>query len=96
MKLLAFLMQTGGHIAGWRHPRAANNALTDIGYFRKLAQTAERAEDIDAARAEASKRRAEQRLATPSAIDFDAVRARTALLRSIARLEVSRRERPRS
>jgi len=42
MKLLAFLMQTGGHIAGWRHPRAADNALTDFGYFRKLAQTAER------------------------------------------------------
>lgn len=42
MKLLAFLMQTGGHMAGWRHPRAANNALTDFSYFRKLAQTAER------------------------------------------------------
>ncbi|MDZ5649747.1 LLM class flavin-dependent oxidoreductase [Nitrospirillum sp. BR 11828] len=42
MKLLAFLMQTGGHIAGWRHPRAADNALCDIDYFRHLGQTAER------------------------------------------------------
>jgi len=42
MKLLAFMMQTGGHIAGWRHPRAADNALCDIDYFRTLGQTAER------------------------------------------------------
>jgi FMN-dependent oxidoreductase (nitrilotriacetate monooxygenase family) len=42
MKLLAFLMQTGGHIAGWRHPRAADNALCDIDYFLELARTAER------------------------------------------------------
>lgn len=42
MKLLAFLMQTGGHIAGWRHPQAAQNALCDVEYFRNLAQVAER------------------------------------------------------
>jgi FMN-dependent oxidoreductase (nitrilotriacetate monooxygenase family) len=42
MKLLAFLMQTGGHIAGWRHPRAADNALCNIDYFRSLGRTAER------------------------------------------------------
>jgi len=42
MKLLAFLMQTGGHIAGWRHSGAAADALCDIDYFRSLAQTAER------------------------------------------------------
>jgi FMN-dependent oxidoreductase (nitrilotriacetate monooxygenase family) len=42
MKLLAFLMQTGGHIAGWRHPRAANEALCNLEYFKSLAQTAER------------------------------------------------------
>jgi len=42
MKLLAFLMQTGGHLAGWRHPRAATAALTDIDYFTGLARTAER------------------------------------------------------
>lgn len=42
MKLLSFLMQTGGHIAGWRHDRAADKALTDIDYFKSLARTAER------------------------------------------------------
>ncbi len=42
MKLLAFLMQTGGHIAGWRHPLAANDALCDVDYFRNLATIAER------------------------------------------------------
>jgi F-type H+-transporting ATPase subunit epsilon len=61
-----------------------------------LAQVAERAEDIDHARAEASKRRAEDRLSQPTATDFDAVRARAALLRAIARLDVARRERPRA
>jgi F-type H+-transporting ATPase subunit epsilon len=61
-----------------------------------LAQVAERAEDIDHARAEAAKRRAEERLATPSAVNFDAVRARASLLRAIARLDVARRERPRA
>lgn len=42
MKLLAFLMQTGGHIAGWRHERAANNPLCDADYFRALGRTAEK------------------------------------------------------
>lgn len=42
MKLLAFLMQTGGHIAGWRHPGAAQAALCDPRYFQHLARTAER------------------------------------------------------
>jgi F-type H+-transporting ATPase subunit epsilon len=60
-----------------------------------LAQVAERAEDIDHARAEASRRRAEERLAQATTSDFDAIRARAALLRAIARLDVARRERPR-
>lgn len=42
MKLLAFLMQTGGHIAGWRHRHAADGALCDIDYFTNLARVAER------------------------------------------------------
>lgn len=42
MKLLAFLMQTGGHIAGWRHPRAATRALCDADYFRALGRIADR------------------------------------------------------
>jgi F-type H+-transporting ATPase subunit epsilon len=55
-----------------------------------LAQVAERAEEIDVQRAEASKRRAEDRLARPTA-DMDADRARIALLRSLMRLQVSAR-----
>jgi F-type H+-transporting ATPase subunit epsilon len=53
-----------------------------------LAQVAERAEDIDVERAEAAKRRAQDRLARPTS-DVDAERARIALLRAIARLNVS-------
>ncbi len=52
-----------------------------------LAPVAERAEDIDQARAEAAKRRAEDRLAKPAA-DVDFERARIALLRAISRLDV--------
>ena len=54
-----------------------------------LAPVAERAEDIDLARAEAAKRRAEERLARPpSEIDFE--RARIALLRAISRLDIAK------
>ena len=42
MKLLAFIMQTGGHIAGWRHPLATGKALCSVDYFVSCAQTAER------------------------------------------------------
>lgn len=42
MNLLAFIMQTGGHIAGWRHPSARQNALCDIDYFVSAAKIAER------------------------------------------------------
>ena len=61
-----------------------------------LAQVAERAEDIDIQRAEASKRRAEERLSRPTTTDFDAERARIALLRAITRLNVSRQGRSRT
>ncbi len=43
MKLGAFLMAGGHHIAAWRHPDAHANAGADIGHFIQLAQTAERA-----------------------------------------------------
>jgi F-type H+-transporting ATPase subunit epsilon len=55
-----------------------------------LAQLAERAEDIDVARAEASLKRAQERLAGPrTEIDYD--RARIALAKSLSRLQVSSR-----
>jgi F-type H+-transporting ATPase subunit epsilon len=57
-----------------------------------LAQVAEKAEEIDIARAEASKKRAEERIAHPT-VDMDAERARVALLRSLIRLQVASRAR---
>jgi F-type H+-transporting ATPase subunit epsilon len=60
-----------------------------------LAQIAESAADIDIARAEAAKRRAEERLARPL-MDIDSDRARIALLKSLMRLQVAGRARIRS
>ena len=55
-----------------------------------LAQLAERADEIDVARAEAALKRAEERLAGPrDAIDYE--RARVALAKSLSRLQVSSR-----
>jgi F-type H+-transporting ATPase subunit epsilon len=56
-----------------------------------LAQVAERAEDIDHARAEAARRRAEERISRPTS-EIDAERARIALLRALTRLQVSTRQ----
>jgi F-type H+-transporting ATPase subunit epsilon len=60
-----------------------------------LAQIAEKADEIDPARAEAAKKRAEERLAK-STVDMDAERARIALLKSLIRLQVATRARIRS
>jgi F-type H+-transporting ATPase subunit epsilon len=60
-----------------------------------LAQVAEKADEIDVARAEAAKRRAEQRLAHPT-VDMDFERARIALMKALIRLQVSARARIRS
>jgi len=55
-----------------------------------LAETAERAEEIDMARAEAAKARAEQRLASNDTnIDWD--RAMVALQKSLIRIQVARK-----
>jgi F-type H+-transporting ATPase subunit epsilon len=54
-----------------------------------LAHLAERAEDIDIARAEEAKRRAEARLVQAKDIDYE--RARSALVKSLARLHVASR-----
>jgi F-type H+-transporting ATPase subunit epsilon len=63
-----------------------------------LAQIAERAEEIDIARAEAAKRRAEERVARPMSpqaqMDFE--RARVALMKSLIRLQVATRARTRA
>ena len=60
-----------------------------------LAQIAEKAEEIDLVRAQAAKKRAEERLSRPP-IDMDAERARIALLKSLIRLQVASRARIRS
>jgi F-type H+-transporting ATPase subunit epsilon len=60
-----------------------------------LAQIAEKADEIDVPRAEAAKKRAEERLARP-AVDIDAERARISLLKAIIRLQVATRARIRS
>jgi len=59
-----------------------------------LAQIAERAHDIDVARAEAAKKRAEERIARPQA-DIDFERARVALMKALIRLQVASRARTR-
>jgi F-type H+-transporting ATPase subunit epsilon len=59
-----------------------------------LAQIAEHAHEIDVARAEAAKQRAEQRLASPTG-DLDYDRARVALMKALTRLQVASRARVR-
>jgi F-type H+-transporting ATPase subunit epsilon len=60
-----------------------------------LAQIAEKADEIDVARAEQAKKRAEERVISPS-VDMDAERARISLLKSLIRLQVATRARIRS
>jgi F-type H+-transporting ATPase subunit epsilon len=57
-----------------------------------LARIAEKALDIDVARAEAAKKRAEERVASPRP-DMDFERARVALMKSLIRLQVASRAR---
>jgi F-type H+-transporting ATPase subunit epsilon len=62
-----------------------------------LAQVAERAEEIDAARAEAARRRAEDRLnRPPTAADGDLDRARLSMMRALVRLQVASRAKTRA
>jgi F-type H+-transporting ATPase subunit epsilon len=60
-----------------------------------LAQMAEKAEEIDVARAEAAKKRAEERIVKPT-VDMDFERARIAMMKSLIRLQVAARARIRS
>jgi F-type H+-transporting ATPase subunit epsilon len=59
-----------------------------------LAQIAERAQEIDVARAEAARKRAEERLARPTP-DIDLERARIALMKALIRQQVATRARTR-
>jgi F-type H+-transporting ATPase subunit epsilon len=60
-----------------------------------LAQIAERPDEIDVARAEAARKRAEERLAKAT-VDMDFERARIALMKALIRLQVASRARIRS
>jgi len=60
-----------------------------------LAEIAEKAEDIDVARAEAAKKRAEERMSRPT-IEMDFERARISLMKALIRLQVASRAKIRS
>jgi F-type H+-transporting ATPase subunit epsilon len=60
-----------------------------------LAQIAEKPEDIDVPRAEAARKRAEERLGRPP-MDMDFERARIAMMKSLIRLQVAARARTRA
>jgi F-type H+-transporting ATPase subunit epsilon len=60
-----------------------------------LAQIAEKADEVDLARAAAAKTRAEERMANPSS-DLDVERARIAMLKALVRLQAAERARMRS
>ena len=60
-----------------------------------LAQIAEKADEIDIARAEAAKKRAEERLSKPT-MDMDFERARIAMMKALIRLQVASRARTRA
>jgi F-type H+-transporting ATPase subunit epsilon len=61
-----------------------------------LAQVAERSQEIDVARAEASRQRAEARVARGPRGDVDFERARIALQRALVRIQVASRARTRA
>jgi F-type H+-transporting ATPase subunit epsilon len=60
-----------------------------------LAQIAEKAEDIDVARAEAALKRAEERVGGGRQADIDFERARVALMRALTRIQVASQARTR-
>ena len=60
-----------------------------------LAQVAERAEDVDVARAREAQRRAQERL-SKSAVDIDFERARISLMKALIRLQVGSKTSTRS
>ena len=60
-----------------------------------LARIAEKAQEIDVPRAEAAKKRAEERIAAHPRIDIEFERARIALMKSLIRLQVASRVRTR-
>jgi F-type H+-transporting ATPase subunit epsilon len=60
-----------------------------------LADAAERADEIDIARAEAAKQRAQEKLASRTVAEVDSANAEAALRRALARLKVAEKRRQR-
>ena len=79
--------------SGNRHLLCVNWGFVEVLSDRVivLAQTCERAEEIDVARAEKAKGRAEERLKRFDDPQIDMERAREALLRAMARLETAQK-----
>ncbi len=77
--------------SGEEHLVFINNGFADVNnnVLTVLAESAELAENIDAARAEAAKKRAEDRLADKSG-NIDVSRAQAALARATIRLNLTR------
>jgi F-type H+-transporting ATPase subunit epsilon len=69
---------------------AVSGGFAEVGQERVtiLAETAERADEIDVVRAESSRQRAEERLATREQEDVDVERAQMAISRALNRLKV--------
>jgi F-type H+-transporting ATPase subunit epsilon len=74
---------------------AIGGGFMEVGpdFVTVLADSAERAEEIDEARAEAAQRRAEETMAQKLQEDVDLARAEAALRRSMIRLKVAKRRR---
>jgi F-type H+-transporting ATPase subunit epsilon len=76
---------------------AIGGGLMEVGsdHVTILADSAERAEEIDEERAEAARRQAEDTMAQKHREDVDLARAEASLRRSLLRLKVARRKRRR-
>jgi F-type H+-transporting ATPase subunit epsilon len=91
---LMTVLQAGELVA--RHNGTENSLAISGGFMEVrpdrvivLADAAERAEEIDVARAEAARHRAEERLRDRKAEGLDGARAESALRRAVARLSVA-------
>ena len=75
---------------GDRVQMAVSGGFAEVGSERVtvLAETAERAEEIDTQRADSSRQRAEERLARRHEGEVDVIRAQAALTRALNRLKV--------
>ena len=83
-------LQSLAEEGGDRVQMAVSGGFAEVGRERVtvLAETAERAEEIDIQRAESSQQRAEERLARRYEEEVDVVRAQSALSRALNRLKV--------